>query len=67
MTKITIELTSTEMRCLKEKAARELRNPNDQARFILRSVLLGTQLTNVDRLSLTESREVHVLEPVHSP
>lgn len=71
MTKIVITLSSTEMRYLREKAAHELRHPNDQARYILRSALLGADLANVDRLSITGSPQgaasAPVLEPLFSP
>lgn len=43
MSRITIELTNSEMEALKQKARRDLRQPKDQARYLLRSLLLGTR------------------------
>lgn len=41
MTKLTIILTEREFERLHQTAQRDLRHPRDQARFIIRSVLLG--------------------------
>lgn len=56
MTEIVINLSSTEMRYLREKAAHELRHPRDQARYMLRSVLLGGALS-------TDANAEHVAVP----
>jgi hypothetical protein len=39
MSKLTIELTAAELRQLKHNAARDLRHPAAQARYLLRKVL----------------------------
>ena len=39
MGKLTIELTAAELRQLKHNAARDLRHPAAQARYLLRKVL----------------------------
>jgi plasmid stability protein len=41
MTKLTIALTRDEMEKLRRAARTHLRQPDDQARYIIRSVLLG--------------------------
>lgn len=43
MSKLVLMLTRDEVEQLKRLANRDLRKPQDQARFILRSVLLGDQ------------------------
>ena len=44
MLRINIPLTTDEMRLLISNAERECRTPKDQARFILRTVLLGEHI-----------------------
>ena len=44
--KLTVALTETEMQALKKSAALDCRRPQDQARFLLRTILLGNQQTN---------------------
>lgn len=41
MTRVIIVLTEQEMERLHQSAKRDLRHPRDQARYILRSALLG--------------------------
>lgn len=41
MTKLTIALTRDEMEKLRRAARNHLRQPGDQARYIIRNVLLG--------------------------
>jgi len=61
MTKLTIALTRDEMEKLRKNAKINLRNPHDQARHILRLVLLGS--TNE---ATKDNTDVHSLEPVHA-
>lgn len=41
-TRITVTLSMTEWRALRERAVSEYRHPREQARFLLRDVLLGS-------------------------
>lgn len=45
-TKISIPLTHDEFIALSSAATRELRTPRDQARFLLRQILLGPDATD---------------------
>jgi len=49
MTKLTIALTRDEMEKLRRAARNHLRQPGDQARYIIRSVLLGESPPNQEK------------------
>lgn len=66
MTRITIPVTVEEREALRRLAHQELRDPREQARHILRSVLFGGGVANVDRLSVREPGPAAV-EPISSP
>lgn len=50
-TRITVPLSKQEFTALQASAQQEYRHPRDQARFLLRSILLRDQSTNDNRLA----------------
>lgn len=67
MTRFYIPMTTEEFIKLTELAQRDCRHPRDQARYILRTVLLGDALTT-DAVQVSEkSPPVCTPEPVFSP
>jgi len=57
MSKLTINLNGYEMQRLRNEARRNLRDPHDQARMILRSVLLGTPTDGKNKLATVSVSE----------
>lgn len=55
MKNLTIILSYEEMERLRKSAQHDLRHPRDQARIILRSVLLGEQLQENGRPIIAET------------
>ena len=55
-TRITVALSRDEFEALRETALKAYRHPRDQARYILRSVLLGAALP-------TDSHVEHIAAP----
>ena len=60
---ITIALTDTEMKLLLKHAALDCRRPQEQARYILRSMLLGESPTPDAHQEKTSSAKI---EPVYA-
>lgn len=60
MTKLTISVNDDEFVRLVQMANQELRDPRDQARYILRSVLLGATVPTNNKSDVNIRQDSHV-------